>query len=66
MLDNNNNNIQNYDDTTTHPISASCGVGNPMAGQMALEDILRSGDNPLAEEFIELCATLLHPPSMGY
>ncbi len=51
------------DSTTTTPCSAG---GNPMAGQMAIEEILRSGDNPHAEEFIALCTTFLHPPSMGF
>jgi len=42
--------------------AATCGEGNPIAGQMAIEAILRSGDNPMAEEFLAMCTTI---PSMG-
>lgn len=41
---------------------SSCGEGNPIAGQMAIEAIFRSGDNPM-EEFLAMCTTI---PSMGY
>ncbi len=32
------------------------GIGDASAGQSAMEDILRSGNCPLAEEFLALCS----------
>jgi len=36
---------------------SSCGEDNPIAGLQAMEDIIRTGENPLLEEFLALCTT---------